>query len=114
MDKSRRKELVGAYNEIKPPKGVFCVRCAATGQAWVATSKNLTQQQNGVWFQLKHGGHPNRALQALWSERGEGDFTFEVMEEIDEEGLTPLGFSDLLKTKARDWREALGAQALVG
>jgi hypothetical protein len=114
MDSARRKELTAAYKEEKRPKGVFCVRCTTTGQTWVSTSRNLTQQKNGVWFGLKTGGHPNKALQAVWNERGEGAFEFEVLEEIDEDGLTPLGVADRLKAMDRQWRSALTAQALVG
>jgi hypothetical protein len=114
MESVRKREMLQAFKEAKVAKGVFAVRCTTTGQTWVATSKNLGQQRNSVWFMLKHGNHPNRAVQSAWDEHGEGAFAFEVLDEVDDEGLTPLGLSDLLKHKAGEWRDALGAQKLAG
>ena len=113
-NKSRRKELARAWVERKRVQGVFAVRCGTGGQVWVSTSRNLDTQKNGVWFMLRNGGHPNRAVQAAWNAHGEDDFSYEIVEALSEETLTPMGFSDLLKTRERHWREALNAGALVG
>ncbi len=114
MDKARKREILQAYKEERRPVGVFGVVCAATGETWIGMSRNLTQQQNGVWFTLRLGSHPNRKLQAAWAAQGEGAFEFKVLEEIDDEGMTALGLTDALKTRARDWRGTLNADALVG
>ena len=114
MDKARKREILQAYKEEKRPVGIFAVRCVATDQVWIGMSRNLTQQKNGVWFSLRLGSHPNRKLQAVWNEKGEAAFTFEVVEELDDEGLSRLGLTDLLKTKDKEWRAALNGDALVG
>jgi hypothetical protein len=114
MDKARKKEIARAYAERRRVQGVFAVRCAATGEVWVASSRNLDTQRNGVWFALRTGGHPNKAAQAAWNAHGEQSFAYEIIEVLSADSLTPMGLSDLLKTRERHWREALGAGALVG
>jgi hypothetical protein len=113
-DKARRREIARAWAERERHQGVFAVRCAATGEVWVAASRNLDTQQNGVWFMLRNGGHPNKAVQGAWDAHGEAAFSYEILETIADENLTPLGLADALKTRDRHWREALGARALVG
>jgi hypothetical protein len=66
MDKARRKDIIREYKERAPQQGIFAVRCAASGRVWVSASKHLDKQQNGVWSQLRMGGHPNAKLQAAW------------------------------------------------
>ena len=113
-DKARKKEIARAWTDRKRMQGVFALRCVPTGQVWVSTSRNLDSQRNGVWFSLRTGGHPNRAAQEAWNTHGEEGFAYEIVEQVSDEGLTPLGFADLLKTRDRYWREILGATALVG
>jgi len=114
VDKARRKEIARAWRERERSQGVLAVRCAASGQAWVAASRNLDTAQNAVWFALRQGGHPNRALAAAWAAHGEAAFEFEVLEAVDRGDLTDAGLGDLLKERERHWWETLGAAKLVG
>ncbi len=113
-DRARKKAIARAWVDRPRLQGVFAVRCAGGGQVWVSTTRNPDTQKNSVWFSLRTGGHPNRAAQAAWNAHGEAAFSYEVLETISEEGLTPLGLKDRLKARERYWREALGAAALVG
>jgi hypothetical protein len=114
MDKQSRRQVTRDYKERKVSQGVFAVRCAATGETWVGKSRNLDQQQNGIWFGLRSGGYVNRAVQAAWKAHGEGAFSFEVLEAIDAEDLTAYGRDNLLKDRDAHWRAALGAAKIVG
>jgi hypothetical protein len=114
MEKQNRREAIRQYKDQKPEPGIFAVRCAATGEAWVGMSRNLAQQQNGIWFSLRMGGHPNRAVQAAWNAHGAESFGFEVLEVVDDEGLSRLGLESRLKDRSGHWREALAAGKLVG
>ncbi|HEX7760242.1 MAG TPA: GIY-YIG nuclease family protein [Caulobacteraceae bacterium] len=114
MEKARKREILQAYKEEKRPGGIFAVRCAATGEVWIGKSRNLGQQQNREWFTLRQGSHSNRKLQTAWTAQGEDTFTFEVLEEVDGEGMSALGLTDALKSKDKEWRDALGGEALVG
>ena len=53
-------------------------------------------------------------MQAAWNAHGEPAFSFEPLERIDDEALTPLGRADLIKARERHWLAALGAKKAVG
>jgi len=114
MDKQSRREAIRDWKERKVVAGVYAVRCAPTGEVWVAGSRNLDAQQNSLWFGLRTGGHNNRAMQASWTAHGETAFSFEALERLDDEDLTPLGRADLIKARERHWLAALDAKKAVG
>jgi hypothetical protein len=114
MDKQSRRQAIRDYKEKKIAPGVYAVRCAASGEVWVGGSRNLDAQQNSLWFGLRTGGHVNRTMQAAWTTHGEASFSFEALERIDDEDLTPLGRADLIKARERHWLAALGAKKAVG
>ncbi|MFI4966934.1 MAG: GIY-YIG nuclease family protein [Caulobacterales bacterium] len=114
MDRQGRRDAIRDYKERKVSQGIFAVRCAVTGQAWVGQSRNLEQQQNGIWFSLRQGGHPNPALRAAWAAHGAAALAFEVLETIDDEGLNAYARDNLLKARDAHWRAELGATKIVG
>jgi hypothetical protein len=114
MDKQSRRHAIRDYKERKVTHGIFAVRCAASGEAWIGVAPNVEQMQNRIWFGLRQGGHPNRALLAAWAAHGEAAFSFEVLEIVDTEDLGPIGRDSLLKERAAHWRGGLGANKLVG
>ena len=107
-----RKEAIKEYKARKPQRGAFAVRCRATGLVWVGTSPSLGSAQNSVWFGLRHGGYPDKALQTEWNRHGEGAFEFEILEKLDEE-VNPLAIKDLLKEQKVRWAGRLGAGTLL-
>ena len=108
---NERKDAIRAYKERKTRRGVFSVRCAATGEVWVGSSPNLDSVQNSLWFTLRYGHHRNTRLQAAWNEHGEPSFQLATVEELDPE--TPaLLVNDVLKQRKQDWIARLGAAAL--
>ncbi len=114
MSQADRRALVRQYKERRTAIGVYAIRCDATGQAWVGASNNIDAQANGSFFALRHAGHPNRRLQAAFAEHGEAAFRFEVLERIEDEDLTAIGRSDLLKARTRHWMDSLGAERATG
>ena len=115
MDKASRRDAIRDYKERKPRRGVFAVRCSATGEVWVSASPNLEKQQNSTWFGLRLGSHPNRALQDAWKRHGEDTFGFEILAELasDADASAYVVRADLKALEA-EWRERLGARAVVG
>lgn len=114
MDKQSRREAVRDLKERKVPRGVFAVRCAVSGQAWVSASRNLDSEETKLRFSLKHGGYINREVQAAWNTHSEPALTFDVLEVFDDEEMGPVGRGDLAKSRAAHWRTELGAAKLVG
>ena len=106
-----RKAAIAAYKERKTVAGIYVVRCAATGEAWVGQAANLETIQNRTWFTLRQGGHPCRSLQAAWTAHGPDNFTFEACERLEEEEV-PYVRAALLKERALHWRTELGAEAV--
>ncbi|MBI3676509.1 MAG: GIY-YIG nuclease family protein [Proteobacteria bacterium] len=112
MDKNRKREMLREYKERKQQQGVYAVRCAATGAVWTAVSRNLDKQHNTTWFQLRQGGHPNKAMQAAWNAHGEAAFAYEILEEVKDDN--PLLIASLLKDREVQWRKELNAEKAVG
>jgi hypothetical protein len=95
------------FKSKKTPTGVFAVRCAASGEAWVSASDHLDSTRNGLWFMLRNGLHPNKYLQSVWNVHGEAMFTYEVLETLDEEVL-PLLVKHVLRERQKHWERELG------
>lgn len=114
MDKQSRRDAVRDYKERKVPAGIFVVRCAASGQVWVGQSRNLDGQKNSFAFGLKMGQFRNPALDAAHKAHGADSISYEVVEVVDDEELSPMGRDDLLKKREAHWRTELGAAKLFG
>ena len=71
MSTAARKEAIRRFKEQTPGRGVFAVRCTASGRTWVGHSQNLGASHNGIWFALQQHAHRDRALQALKETKGE-------------------------------------------
>ena len=111
VDGHDRKTAARAYKERKAAPGIYAVRCLATGAAWVGRASDLATMQNRVWFTLRLGSNPHRALQAAWREHGESRFAFEELEQLDDD-LSP-GTRDLMLKKRREhWAVELDACAI--
>lgn len=111
MDRADRKAAVAAYKERKPAYGVFAVICNATGEAWVGTSANVDTHQNRLWFGLRLGSSPHKALQTAWTGHGEAEFRFEELDRLRED-FPALSRADELRKRQALWQARLGAQAL--
>ncbi|CAN5442584.1 GIY-YIG nuclease family protein [soil metagenome] len=108
---SNRKALVAEYKERKTISGVFAVICNATGQVWVGTTPHIDTRQNGLWFALRVGGSPHKALQAVWREHGEDAFRFEQLDRLPDD-ISAMARDTELKSRAALWMARLGAAPL--
>jgi hypothetical protein len=112
IDKSRRAELMREYAERTPPNGVYAVRCGASGEAWVAWSKNVDKRWNALLV-MGNAGHPlDRAFQAALAKHGPDSFTYEVLEVVEETDVHAL--ATVLPERAAVWRAKLGAGEMRG
>jgi hypothetical protein len=83
------------------------------GKVWLGVSRNLDSQQNSIWFSLRHGGSPNREIQAAWKARGEDAFAFDEVEEIDVEELSAYLVNQRLQERLKHWCAELDAGRVV-
>jgi hypothetical protein len=107
-----RKTAIEAFKNREPHRGVFGVRCIATGHVWVGSSPNLEAAHNGLWFMLRVGTHRDLALQAEWQAHGEGAFRYEVLEELERD-VPAVEVVDALKRRKREWIAREGARTLL-
>ncbi|MCW5759040.1 MAG: GIY-YIG nuclease family protein [Phenylobacterium sp.] len=114
MDKTDRRQAVRDFKERRTDAGIYAVRCGPTGETWVAGSRNIDAQQNSLWFGLRSGGHPNKAMQQAWNAHGAEAFAFEVLERIEAGDFTALGLADHVKARERHWLADLDAKKAVG
>ena len=106
-----RKAAIAAYKERKTIAGIYVIRCAASGEAWVGQAPNLETIQNRIWFTLRQGGHPGRSLQAAWNAHGEAGLTFGECERLEDEESAYVR-NAMLKEREAYWRAELKAEAI--
>ena len=106
-----RKAAIAAYKDRKTVAGIYVVRCAASGEAWVGQAPNLETIQNRIWFSLRQGSHTCRGLQAAWNTHGETGLTFGECERLEDEE-TAYVRNALLKERMLHWLSELNAEPI--
>jgi len=106
-----RKAAIAAYRKRKSAVGIYAVRCAASGKAWIGQTHNLETVQNRIWFSLRAGGHGNRDLQSDWQAHGAEAVSFEPLEQLKDEEL-PYIRDALLRERFVHWRSTLNGLSI--
>ena len=81
--KREKKQLTQDYKLRRLPMGVFLIRNLVSKKIFLASGQNLEGIINRHKFDLSHGGHKNKQLQADWNELGPSNFAFEVVEQME-------------------------------
>jgi hypothetical protein len=114
LSREDRKAQVQAWKEARKSRaGIFRVACAPEGKVWLGVSRNLDSQQNSIWFSLRHGGSPNREMQAAWKAHGEDAFAFDEVEAVDVEELSAYLVNQRLQERLKHWCAELNAGRVV-
>jgi hypothetical protein len=106
-----RKAAVDAYKERKVAAGIYAVRCGPSSECWVGRAPDLSTIRNRLWFTLRQGSSPHRSLQAAWATHGPDAFTFEILEQIENEDIAYLR-DGILKERLAHWAGELKAGAI--
>lgn len=114
MNKEDRKKLKKSYQQRNVPMGVFVIRNVVTDKVFVAAGLNLHGIINRHRFQLIAGSHPNRALQADWSQLGSRNFAFEILEEVSPPDDNQIDEAKELSFMEKLWLEKLQPYAERG
>lgn len=107
-----RKAAVAAYKERKTPWGIYGVRCTASGQVWVGRAPDLDKIENRLRFSLRYGGGRPVSLQQAWTLHGEGCFTIETLERMEEEEEAGFVRNNWFKARLNFWSEELSAEII--
>jgi len=102
-----KKEIKKRYKETVPPMGVYLIRNTINGKIFIGSSKNLNGKSNSFRFQLSAGLHINAKLQADYTQSGEANFIFEVLDRLEPKEDLSYDYTDDLKTLEELWIEKL-------
>ena len=104
MDRSALKK---AYKEARQPMGVYRITTSQSDKIYIGTSANLPAKLNRHQAELKFGSHRNKELQAIWNKFGKTAFTFEILDELDQEKSLSSKPEDELLVLADMWVQKL-------
>ena len=82
------------------------VRNLSNGKILVDCGQNVQGRLNSCKFQLEHGSHTNRELQADFNLAGKEQFSFEIVDSLEVTD-SKANYSDDLKTLEMMWLEKL-------
>ena len=98
MDKSKRKELLQKYKEMKPEMGVYMFKSIKTNTVYLGCDKNIKATINGNKFRLKLNNHKCKKLQTDWNENKEEDFEIKTVEVLPyDKDESKVDYSEELK-----------------
>ncbi len=105
MDKSRRKELLAEYKNIKTYMGVFQIKNNTNNKIYIGTCPNLKNRWLTQKIQLEAGRHINAGLQKDWNQCSANAFTYEVIDQKEAGKIIDKKWE--LKKMEREWLEKL-------
>ncbi|MDR3085555.1 MAG: GIY-YIG nuclease family protein [Christensenellaceae bacterium] len=105
MDKQRRRELRGKYDEIPTMMGVAQLKNRQNGKLFVFSKNNLKSSYLTMKMQLDMGQFRNAELQADWKALGETAFEYSVLEEKEVKPEIDRDFA--LRQMEKAWLERL-------
>lgn len=92
-----RKELKEEYKNIKYEMGVFQIKNNINGKIFVGSSLDLKAIWNAQKLQLDIGMHQNCDLQKDWNDFGPENFSYEILEVIDQSEDKPVDYKKEIK-----------------
>ncbi len=101
------KELKYQYKQTRMDMGVYQIKNIRNGKLIIGSSSNIRAIMNRNRFVLKYGAHKNRELQNDWNEFGEGGFSMEVMELLEQNEEIESDYSDELAALEEKWLKRL-------
>lgn len=83
MNRTRRKELLEQYKQMKPDMGVYMFKSINTNTVYLGCDKNIKATINGDRFKLNANSHRNKKLQKDWNENKEENFEIKVVQVLE-------------------------------
>ena len=107
MKTRQNKRLKQEYKDALRPLGVFLIRNTTNDKVFLAGGVDLNGLMNRHRYQLSHGSHVNRQLQADWTALGSGKFEFEILEQLEPRRDSTFDARKELAFMQRMWLERL-------
>ena len=104
-----RKAAAREYRENPRPVGVYRIRSAEGGVAFIGSSVDVPSMLNRARFELEMGSHRDRTLQAEWNRCGSEGFVFEVLDTLELPDDPAYDPGEDLAELLDMWRERLAA-----
>ncbi|TJY42934.1 GIY-YIG nuclease family protein [Cohnella pontilimi] len=101
MDRSRRKELLEAYKQLKTYMGVIQITNKANGKIYIKSYPDLKNKWMSIQAQLDMGRFVNAELQKDWKDMGADVFVYEVLEQKAVDEVTDMRWE--LKKILKPW-----------
>lgn len=95
MNTDRKKELQEAYRNRRPEMGVVALRCLATEETFLGTTRDTKAEFNSLRAKLDGGRHPNKHLQELWNIYNAEGFEMFVSQTLKYESPNDVTAEDL-------------------
>jgi hypothetical protein len=102
-----KKEMKKQYKQHVPTMGIYQIQNLTDGKILITGARDLHGQMNSCKFQLKHGMHVNKELQADYARLGEERFSFEVLDSLEPKKETGDDPAADLKTLEEMWLDRL-------
>lgn len=102
-----KNALKRAYKENPPPAGIYQITNTVSGKIFIGKGINVRGILNSQQAQLKFGSHQNSVLQADWNQYGEGEFLFDVVDQLDTANKSPQEIREDLAMLEELWLEKL-------
>ena len=102
-----QKRLKRKYQQTPLEMGVFLIRNNVSDRVFLAVGLDLPGKINRHKFELQHGSHPNKSLQADWNEFGSNNFSFEIVDQLTARGDLGVDYRKELATLEQLWLEKL-------
>lgn len=87
--------------------GVFLIRNNLSDKVFLGAGLDLRGLINRHKFQLRHGVHRNKQLQADWNELGSDNFAFEIVDELTPREGEELDYRKELNFLEQMWLEKI-------
>lgn len=111
MDKTRKKELIAEYKQMKKPMGIYNIRSKVNNKCFLQTTKDLKGVMNSTVVKLRAGMHPNRELQKEWIEYGAESFAVEILENLEyDKDEAKTDYTQELELMHMLWEEKLAKE----
>ncbi len=113
MDKSRKKELIAQYKQMKPPMGIFIIRSKVNNKCYIEETQDLKGKMNSARAKLSAGLHPNQELQKEWADFGPENFTIEILAHLEyDKDEAKTDYKEELALLRMIWEEKLANEGV--